>query len=888
MKGHGRKLLALLLSIVMLTSLCSSVVFAEGGDTTPNEETTLCQLTEGCTLEDGHEGDCVLETQTDPEPNANEELAALQTRIDALPDAAALEGMSDENKMEAYNEMLAIYDAIDALEEGADTLDIANLNAAAEWFKNIYPGLTAVNDDDGTATPFSIGNKLDVVYVGGTGGDDNNSGKSADEPFKTLAHAYDMVSGNGVIYVCGTVTVEKSLTLDGVKIERYEKFKQDNKGLIETAGVNNGETGVNLTLTNVTIDGRRDITGYISSSSLISVGRGSTVTLGQGTVLQNNSDTAVYVNQATANQPRGNLIIDGAKITNNGSNNNNDNPYWGSSGGGVYNGGYVEMRSGEISGNTAVSGGGIHNNANGEVLLRGGEIKNNTAYDGGGGISIVDGTVTLYGAIITGNSAGAGGGVNVHMVPGDVDDRNVFEMKSGTLSGNSATGTGAEIYAWNYGYGEIIIRVSGGTLGSDADDPYLVTFFLDPDYYGSTQNVSLELSGSPDITGSVFLWDTANDPAKGRIKVTGNFTPVKPVVINRLSNQNGVTAVAYDSGLTPDLNDFTEYRWRDVLAVDADANTLIWGDAAYVYFYDENRKEYSGTRTTVIKGNGIDASQVPNVSKTGYTVEGWYIQGTNTKWNFETDTVSDTTRLQVRWALNAPKSVEVTAETTKPHGGASATLTATPSHVLEGVTYTYQWYKDGEPINGATGSTLSVIESGSYTVRVKAINGTDESEETESAAMIITAEGHAYVPVVTPPTCTQQGYTTWTCSVCGSSYVEDYTDPTGHSFEAEWSHDASGHWQVCETCGAASEKSAHAFAWVTDKTATATEAGSKHEECSVCGYEKAPVEIPATGTAAPPQTGDTSRTTLLLALLLASGAVLTAAALVSLRRKYSR
>lgn len=43
------------------------------------------------------------------------------------------------------------------------------------------------------------------------------------------------------------------------------------------------------------------------------------------------------------------------------------------------------------------------------------------------------------------------------------------------------------------------------------------------------------------------------------------------------------------------------------------------------------------------------------------------------------------------------------------------------------------------------------------------------------------------------------------------------------------------------------------FEWVIDKEATATEAGSKHEECTVCGYEKAAVEIPATGTSDNPQ-----------------------------------
>ena len=36
--------------------------------------------------------------------------------------------------------------------------------------------------------------------------------------------------------------------------------------------------------------------------------------------------------------------------------------------------------------------------------------------------------------------------------------------------------------------------------------------------------------------------------------------------------------------------------------------------------------------------------------------------------------------------------------------------------------------------------------------------------------------------------------------------------------------------------------------WVVDKEATATAAGSKHEECTVCGYAKEAVDIPATGT----------------------------------------
>ena len=40
---------------------------------------------------------------------------------------------------------------------------------------------------------------------------------------------------------------------------------------------------------------------------------------------------------------------------------------------------------------------------------------------------------------------------------------------------------------------------------------------------------------------------------------------------------------------------------------------------------------------------------------------------------------------------------------------------------------------------------------------------------------------HSYSSVVTAPTCTEGGYTTYTCSSCGSSYQSDYTTALGHN-----------------------------------------------------------------------------------------------------------
>ena len=46
-----------------------------------------------------------------------------------------------------------------------------------------------------------------------------------------------------------------------------------------------------------------------------------------------------------------------------------------------------------------------------------------------------------------------------------------------------------------------------------------------------------------------------------------------------------------------------------------------------------------------------------------------------------------------------------------------------------------------------------------------------------------TAHTHSYTAAVTAPTCTERGYTTYTCSVCGDSYKGSYVDPLGHDYK---------------------------------------------------------------------------------------------------------
>ena len=93
---------------------------------------------------------------------------------------------------------------------------------------------------------------------------------------------------------------------------------------------------------------------------------------------------------------------------------------------------------------------------------------------------------------------------------------------------------------------------------------------------------------------------------------------------------------------------------------------------------------------------------------------------------------------------------------------------------------------------------------------------------------------HSYTTVVTPPTCTEDGYTTYTCD-CGYSYQAD-TVPARHTFASTYTYNTEQHWYPA-TCGHASEVSGlgdHSYTTVVTPP-TCTERGYTTYSC-VCGY----------------------------------------------------
>ena len=155
------------------------------------------------------------------------------------------------------------------------------------------------------------------------------------------------------------------------------------------------------------------------------------------------------------------------------------------------------------------------------------------------------------------------------------------------------------------------------------------------------------------------------------------------------------------------------------------------------------------------------------------------------------------------------------------------------------------------------------------------------------------------------------------CTVCGYKKAAvdiPKIDSHSHNYGTEWKHDETNHWHECE-CGNKADITAHTFKWIVDKEATTAEKGSKHEECTVCGYKKAAVDIPVTDfrnssddqpnkpintassesssadqtnkpiNTASPKTGNTDNMILWIVLLIAGGGVFITATAVDRKKK---
>ena len=90
---------------------------------------------------------------------------------------------------------------------------------------------------------------------------------------------------------------------------------------------------------------------------------------------------------------------------------------------------------------------------------------------------------------------------------------------------------------------------------------------------------------------------------------------------------------------------------------------------------------------------------------------------------------------------------------------------------------------------------------------------------------------HRYTETVTEPTCTEKGYTTYTC-ICGRSYVDNYVDALGHTEAVDPAVAAT-----CEKTGLTEGKHCSVCneVLVAQKETPKTEHKFSNGKCSVCG-----------------------------------------------------
>lgn len=341
-------------------------------------------------------------------------------------------------------------------------------------------------------------------------------------------------------------------------------------------------------------------------------------------------------------------------------------------GGGVINHGTFQMRGGTISTCTTVAfgGGGVCNN--GTFIMSDGMIKGCTSPDGqyasGGGVRNSN-QFTMTGGMI-----------------GDPDNENdashVYNTSSQettlTISGN------AKIYTDITNVG--ILNADGGEIAS--------TMTNDTNRYGTGT-----ITGSEGAAGSTKFQD----------KATNNGTIRKGTFTNEVINESSgtINGGTFTGAITN----------NDGTVLDGDFSGATLNGMLVITFDPDNRDQSITKKVNWSKDGAALTAPDPVPTKEGHSIEGWYYDnnGTETKWNFDTDTVKCTMTLKAKWELSTYSVTLQTDGGTIASGkevtgytyGTGAVLPTTNDITREGYRFD-GWYADssfsGSPVTEITGT----------------------------------------------------------------------------------------------------------------------------------------------------------------------------------------
>ena len=170
----------------------------------------------------------------------------------------------------------------------------------------------------------------------------------------------------------------------------------------------------------------------------------------------------------------------------------------------------------------------------------------------------------------------------------------------------------------------------------------------------------------------------------------------------------------------------------------------------------------------------------------------------------------------------------------------------TTSYVVDGVKYVIEVEEDHVHSWEKTSETAPTCTADGTTTYTCSVCGDTYTETTP-------ATGHSYNSVVTAPTCTDEGYTTHTCSTCGDTYTDSTVPALGHDYvETISSATCTTNGVATYTCSRCGDTYTEAIPATGHKyTATVveptcTEDGTTTYTCSVCG-DTYTETTPATG-----------------------------------------
>lgn len=367
------------------------------------------------------------------------------------------------------------------------------------------------------------------------------------------------------------------------------------------------------------------------------------------------------------------------------------------------------MKGGSIIGCTASSGGGVLIRSGCRFTMNSGsEIRCCTARTGGGvtinASSSLAGSFTLAGgkihkckAYVANNFLSRGGGIS---------NEGEFIMESGCIENcTSQSQRDDNKSSGVYNEGKLFI-LRGGTI--DGNITNNTTLNADGGI------VNGELTNNDQITGEDLNRSTTfND------KVTNNGTIRKGTFTSEVINESSGTINGGTFTGTVENKDGT------ISGGDFSKATL---NGMLVITFEPNNGEPVITREVNWSKDGVALTAPdPVPTKEGHSLDGWYYDnnGTETKWNFDTDTVKCTMTLKAKWELSTYSVTLQTDGGTIASGkevtgytyGTGAVLPTANDITREGYRFD-GWYADSS-FSGSPITEISATETGNKTFYAK-------------------------------------------------------------------------------------------------------------------------------------------------------------------------